>query len=298
MQSLDELRSLIVAHAGAGIRRGVLPGVSIAAVGSTTQPAASVFEPSLTIVAQGTKRTVLGSKSYDYTAGQYVVASVDLPVTGFVLDASEDAPFVVVSMALKPAQIAGLLLETNSVARPRGFSGLVISEAPIELLDPVVRLLRLLDRPDDIPALAAGIEREILWRLLTGDQGATVRQIGLADGSLAHISRAITWMREHYAEPFLVADLARRAGMSESSFHRHFHSATSMSPIQFQKQLRLREARALMLTEPDDVAAIGYAVGYGSPSQFSRDYRRAFGRPPAADASALRTAGGLAPSIP
>jgi AraC-like DNA-binding protein len=298
VEPLDELRELIVRHADGGIRRGILEGVGIAAIGRTTDPAASVFEPSLTIVAQGTKRTMLGTTNYDYTEGQYVVSSVELPVTGFVLKASKEKPFVVVSFALRPAVIAGLLLELDSVARPTGFSGLVVSDAPAELLDPVVRLLRLLDRPADVAALAPAIEREILWRLLTGEQAGIVRQIGLADSSLAMVSRTIRWLREHYAEPLQVVDLARLAGMSAATFHRHFKAATSMTPIQFQKQLRLNEARRLLLTESEDVADVGYSVGYGSPSQFSREYRRRFGRPPALDASALRAVGGLAPSVP
>ena len=298
MELLDELRALIVRHADGGIRRGILDGVGIAAIGHTTEPAASVTEPSLTIVAQGTKRTMLGTTNYDYAQGQFVVTSVALPVTGFVLTASEELPFVVISIALRPAAIAGLLLELDSVARPTGFSGLVVSDAPAELLDPVVRLVRLLDHPADVVPLSSAIEREILWRLLTGEQGPTVRQIGLADGSLAHVSRAIRWLREHYAEPVLIDDLAVIAGMSAATFHRHFKSATSMTPIQFQKQLRLSEARRLLLTAPEDVADVGYSVGYGSPSQFSREYRRRFGRPPALDASALRAAGGLASSVP
>ena len=298
MELLDELRELIMRHADGGIRRGILDGVGIAAVPRTTDPAASVLEPSLTIVAQGAKRTSLGDRDYDYTEGQYVVTSVDLPVNGFVLSASEEKPFVVMSVALRPGLIASLLLDTNSLARPTGFTGLVVSTAPPELLDPAVRLLRLLDHPADIAALAPGIEREIVWRLLTGEQAAIMRQIGLADGSLAHVSRAIRWLREHYAEPVLVEDLAEQAGMSSATFHRHFRAATSMTPIQFQKQLRLSEARRLLLTASDDVAGVGYTVGYGSASQFSREYRRWFGRPPALDARALRTTGGLAPSVP
>ena len=298
MTLLDELRALIVRHAEGGIRRGILDGVGIAAIGYTTAPAASITDPTLTIVAQGTKRTMLGATNYDYTEGQYVVTSVALPVTGFVVEASPELPFVVITIALRPPAIAGLLLDLDSVARPTGFSGLVVSNAPDELLDPVVRLVRLLDRPADVAALAPGIEREILWRLLTGEQGAIVRQIGLADGNLAQVSRAIRWLRESYAEPVLVDDLARLAGMSSAAFHRHFKAATSMSPIQFQKQLRLNEARRLLLAATEDVADVGYSVGYGSPSQFSREYRRRFGRPPALDAAALRNAGGLAPSVP
>jgi transcriptional regulator GlxA family with amidase domain len=141
-------------------------------------------------------------------------------------------------------------------------------------------MLRLLDRPRDLPMLAPMIEREILWLLITGEQGATVCQLGLADSSLTHVNRAVRWIRDHYAETFRVDDLARLSQMSTSAFHRSFHAVTSMSPIQFQKQIRLHEARLLLVVRPDDIARVAYAVGYDSPSQFSREYRRHFGTPP------------------
>jgi AraC-like DNA-binding protein len=289
MDLLAELRLLIVRHAGGASqhRATVLDGVSISSVTEPTPPAAAMSEPSLAVVAQGVKRTVLNGVPYDYRTGQYLVVSLDLPVIGQALQASADEPFAVFSMKLKPAAIAPLLLETVQAARPPAFSGLAISDATPELLDPVVRLLRLLEHPDDLRVLAPGLEREILWRLITGDQGALVRQIGLASSSLAHISRAIRWIREHYHEPVLVADLAALSGMSASSFHRHFRAATSMTPIQFAKQIRLQEARALLMTQPANVAEIGYLVGYESPSQFSREYRRTFGVPPGRDAVRL-----------
>jgi AraC-like DNA-binding protein len=278
MDLLAELRLLIVRHAGGASqhRATVLDGVSISSVTEPTPPAAAMSEPSLAVVAQGVKRTVLNGVPYDYRTGQYLVVSLDLPVIGQALQASADEPFAVFSMKLKPAAIAPLLLETVQAARPPAFSGLAISDATPELLDPVVRLLRLLEHPDDLRVLAPGLEREILWRLITGDQGA-----------LAHISRAIRWIREHYHEPVLVADLAALSGMSASSFHRHFRAATSMTPIQFAKQIRLQEARALLMTQPANVAEIGYLVGYESPSQFSREYRRTFGVPPGRDAVRL-----------
>ena len=286
MDLLAELRLLIVRHAGGASRHRttILDGVSISSVTEPTPPAAAMSEPSLAVVAQGVKRTVLNGVPYDYRTGQYLVVSLDLPVIGQALQASADEPFAVFSMKLKPAAIAPLLLETVHAARPPAFSGLAISDATPELLDPVVRLLRLLDHPDDLRVLAPGLEREILWRLITGEQGALVRQIGLASSSLTHISRAIRWIREHYNEPVLVADLAALSGMSASSFHRHFRAATSMTPIQFAKQIRLQEARALLMTQPANVAEIGYLVGYESPSQFSREYRRTFGVPPGRDA--------------
>ena len=163
-----------------------------------------------------------------------------------------------------------------------------MSNASDDLVDAVVRMLRLPDHPRDLPVLAPMIEREILWRLITGEQGATVRQLGLADSSLAHVGRAVRWIRDHHAETFRVGDLARRSGMSASAFHRNFHAVTAMSPIQFQKQIRLQEARLLLVARPDDVAGVGQAVGYDSASQFSREYRRQFGTPPGRDAARLR----------
>jgi transcriptional regulator GlxA family with amidase domain len=163
-----------------------------------------------------------------------------------------------------------------------------ISDLTDDLIEPLIRLLRLADRPTDIPVLAAAIEREILWRLITGAQGAMVRQIGLADSRMSQIGRAIRWIRDHYAEKLRIEDLARIAGMSLTSFHRHFLGITSMTPIQYQKQMRLQTARSLLMSAAEDVAAVGLTVGYDSPSQFSREYRRQFGRTPGKDGRAMR----------
>ena len=166
--------------------------------------------------------------------------------------------------------------------------GIAVSDAAPALLDAVARLVGLLDEPADA-VLAPGIEREILWRLLTGPQGATMRQVGLADGRLAHLARAITVIRRDHDQTLRVEDLAALATMSVTSFHRHFRALTSMTPIQFQKQIRLHEARARLLSDPGDIAGAGYAVGYHSPSQFSREYRRLFGAPPSRHAAAIRS---------
>lgn len=290
MDLLSELRTLILRHADGGLKRSILDGVNIAAYTTPTQPVGGFAGPSLTVVGQGVKRTILHGKAYDYRTGQYLVVSIDLPVTGHILQASPDEPFVVFSMELRPAAIAALLLETTAKARPPAFSGMIVSDAGAELLDPIVRLLRLLERPEDVRVLGPAYEREILWRLVTGEQAPIVRQIGLADGSLSQISRAIRWIREHYDDPLRVDELANRAGMSVSSFHRHFRSATSMTPLQFQKQIRLQEARALLMTRPRDIGEIGHIVGYESASQFSREYRRLFGAPPGRDAARMQVA--------
>jgi AraC-like DNA-binding protein len=280
---LDELRSLIYRHAvgqrGHSVR--LIDGVQISRLDEATEPTTGLTEPSVAIVASGFKRTFLNGVAYEYHAGQFLVASLDLPVVGQALKASRDEPFAVVSLRLEPLAIAPLLLETPVL--PPQYGGLVVSDATPELLDPVVRLLRIADRPDDVRVLAPGIRREILWRLLTGEQGALVRQIGLADGMLAHISDAIRWIRRHHNEPVRVADLADLAGMSASTFHRHFRAATSMTPIQFQKQIRLQEARILLRTQATTAAEVAYQVGYTSPAHFTREYHKAFGRTPGED---------------
>ncbi|SDY67013.1 AraC family transcriptional regulator [Herbiconiux ginsengi] len=287
MAGIDELRELVLRHSRGGVRHDVLEGLSIGVSAQPTEPAAVMSRPSLALVTQGTKRTVLNGMAYDYHAGQFLVVSLDLPVTGLVLEASAEHPFAVATLALDPALIASLLLEAPAQPTPV-VAGLAVSDAAPELVDAMVRMLALLDHPADVPVLAEAYRREIVWRLLTGDQGALVRQIGVADGSLARVARSVRWIREHYADPLRVDDLAQMARMSSTAFHRHFRAATSMTPIQFQKQIRLQEARTLLLAATDDIAGVGFRVGYDSPSQFSREYRRAFGEPPARDAVRLR----------
>jgi AraC-like DNA-binding protein len=292
--ALAELRGSITRHAGEGRTRTALPGVSVVCSPTTTASPGNVIEPTLAVIAQGVKETALSGRTFTYGPGQFLVVSVALPVIGRITHATVEEPFLAVVLELRPERIAALLLETAPAAT--GLPGaadatpaaIAVSDASPALIDAAGRLLALLDAPEDAAALATGVEREVLWRLLTGPQGATVRQIGLADSRLAHLARAIRWIRGHYNETLRVEELAAFATMSVSSFHRHFRAVTSMTPIQFQKQIRLREARARLLAEPGDVAGVGFAVGYDSPSQFSREYRRMFGVPPSQDALALR----------
>ncbi|HEY4069618.1 MAG TPA: AraC family transcriptional regulator [Burkholderiaceae bacterium] len=296
MDALAELRTLIARHAGAAPT--VTAGVGIKAVSAVepTELAHHVMEPVFAVVAQGAKRAVLGHESFEYGAGQFLVVSVDLPIAGHIARASRELPYLAAGMTLKPAAIATLLLEMPAservIAEPAGFG---VSDAPVDLIEPVVRLLRLLERPRDAAVLGPMLEREILWRLLNGEQGAMVRQIGLADSRLSQISRAIRWIREHHAEPCRIEELADLAAMSASSFHRHFRAVTAMSPLQYQKLIRLQEARARLMAESDDVAAVGFSVGYDSPSQFSREYSRLFGSPPGRDVARWRSAAAPAP---
>ncbi|MDX6394835.1 MAG: hypothetical protein QOJ73_5898 [Streptosporangiaceae bacterium] len=296
MDELARLKEPITRHAGEGRTRTALPGVSVVCSRTTTEPLGDMAEPTLAVVAQGVKETALNGRTFTYGAGQFLIVSVELPVVGHITQASADEPFLAFILKLRPERIAALLLETApaATARPGGAdarpAGIAVSDASPALLDAIGRLLALLDAPRDAAALAAGVEREVLWRLVTGPQGAVARQIGLADSRLAHLARAIRWIRGHYDETLRVEQLAALATMSVSSFHRHFRALTSMTPIQFQKQIRLHEARARLLAEPGDVTGAGFAVGYDSPSQFSREYRRMFGVPPSRDALALREA--------
>jgi AraC-like DNA-binding protein len=280
---LGELRELLARHARAG-QSTALDGVRVCRFDHPVAPAASMSGTSLAIVAQGGKRLALGDQIHDYGPGQYLVTSADLPVTGHVLDSR--LPTLGFGMALEPAEIADLLVDADLPARTGRPELIAVTEAPDELLDAVVRLLRLLDRPSDRRILAPLIRREILWRLLTGDSGEAVRQIATAEST--HVRRAVRWIRENYSEPFKVEELARLAGLSVSAFHRNFHAVTSMSPIQFQKQIRLQEARLLLAGRAHDVTTVGHRVGYVSVSQFSRDYRRQFGTPPSVDSARLR----------
>lgn len=266
----------------------------------TTEPIGHVQEPTFTLVAGGVKHTALNGEVYRYGAGEYLVTTIDLPLVGSIVAADDHEPFMAVSFRLDPDRIASLLLDTGAPSTSSSIgttaahspSAFGVGQAPPPLLDAIDRLLALLDHPADIPALRAGIEREILWRLLTGLQGATIRQIGIADSRLAHLGRAIRWIREHYAERLPIADLAEIAAMSPSSFHRHFLAVTSLTPLDYQKQLRLNEARMRLLTGDRDVATVGFSVGYSSPSQFSREYRRQFGTAPS------ETALSAAPAAP
>lgn len=288
---LDELRSLIIRHAQPDDRT-LIDGVLLSAAGRPGPPEASRTGTVMALIAQGAKRLAIGDRVLDYGPGQYLVASVDLPITGHYTHADPDVPALGFGLVLRPQAIASLVLDAGPrlhvAATPAAPAGLGVADAAPELLDAVVRMVRLLDRPEDRDVLAPMLEREILWRLLTGPHGAAVRQVGIMDSSLTLVSRAVRWITAHHDRTFRVDELARMCGMSTSAFHRTFHAVTALSPIQFQKQVRLQQARLLLLTGADDVATVGHRVGYDSASQFSREYRRQFGLPPGTDARRLR----------
>jgi AraC-like DNA-binding protein len=286
---LAEIRGIIAAHARSDLLTPI-DGLLLSKV-ETQEPDYSLTEPLFVVMAQGGKRLMLGTQMFEYRAGEYLIVTTDLPVTGHFLDARPETPSLGMGLALRPSAIAPLLLEAPAGQWSRATTSppaIATGDVGPDLLDAVARMLRLLDHPSDAHVLAPLIEREILWRLLTGPHGGMIRQIGLASSGLSHVNRAIRWIRANYAEPMRIEDLARLAGMSPSAFHRHFRAATTMSPLQFQKRIRLQEARSLLVARPDDVAGVGHLVGYDSPSQFNREYRRMFGAPPGHDAARLR----------
>lgn len=289
---VEQVRTLIAAHARpdedavAG-----LPGVLVKKVTDPTEPTPSIAEPLLAFTFQGSKRIALGDRVHDQTAGTFMVVAVDLPITGHYVDASRAEPYLGVALELRPAAIAELLV--GEAAGLRGIQtppppGITMHRTSPEIVEALARLLALADHPADAPVLAPLVQREILWRVLSGPAGPTLRQIGLTDSSLSYIGRAVRHLRANAFEPIQVEELAALSGMAVSSFHKHFRTVTSMSPIQYQKRLRLQVARLRLFHDPTDIAAVGHSVGYTSASQFSREYRREFGVPPSADALRMR----------
>jgi len=289
---LEELRSRIARLTAGSSGPTRVEGLTVFSSERATEPLGTVTEPMFALAVQGAKRAVLNDRIFDYRAGQYLIAAVRLPLTSQVMYATRAEPFLGLGLPLRPAIIARLLTEVTSpnAGPPHDGPGIATSDADAKLLDAVLRMLRLLDEPRDIPILASGIRREIHWRLMNGPQADLVKQIGLADSRMALVARAIAWIKTHYDEVIRIEDLACEIGLSVSSLNRHFRAVTAMSPLQYQKQLRLQNARMQLITAPHDVAAIGYSVGYNSPSQFSREYRRMFGAPPGQDAVRLQSA--------
>jgi AraC-like DNA-binding protein len=287
MSHLQEMVALACRHVPECGRADPAPGLTLLRADATTGPVGALYGPSLCVVLQGAKHSSLGRHSFRYDAGKYLVASVDLPVTARITEASREKPYLAMALSLDPASLSALLLEEEQGTLPTA-PGLAVCALEEDLAEPLLRLLRLLDRPRDIPALMPLVCREILYRLLHGPQRNMLRQLALAGSPTARIARSIAWIRDHYDAPLRIAALARLAHMSPSTFHRHFKAVTALTPLQFQKQLRLQEARRRLLAGEAEIAALGFALGYESPAQFSREYRRLFGEPPMRDGAALR----------
>jgi AraC-like DNA-binding protein len=273
-------------------------GLSLFRRDAPTEPMSGMYEPSICLIAQGSKRVLLGDDTYLYNAQNYLITSVHLPTIVQITEASPQAPYLGLRLMLDLREISQLMVD-SSLPQPRvqkSSRGMAVGEVTLPLLNAFQRLIDLLSEEKDIPILAPVIQREIIYRLLVGDQGERLRQIASAGSQSHQIARAIDWLKGNFSEPLSIEELATRASMSSSTFHHHFRSMTALSPLQFQKQLRLREARRLMLAEHLDAASAAFQVGYESPSQFSREYNRLFGAPPLRDITSLRqvTAGAVA----
>ncbi|WP_150581938.1 AraC family transcriptional regulator [Pseudomonas fluorescens] len=284
-KSLAELRSIVMRAQDKWTETG-LPRVAMV---RAEVCADQVYQPMLHLVLQGTKTLSIGADVSRYTEGTYFLVPVDVPATGQVHADSLDKPYLAVSLTLDPAVIAMLLMDEG--AAPGAWQNACFEgvQAPAEMMDAWLRMMRLMDRPHEVAILAPMIEREILLRALQGPLGGILRDVARPDGRMTQIRRVTQWIREHYAEPFRVEPLAHMAGMSVAAFYRHFKSVTAMTPIQYQKRLRLLRARWLLLFDTLDATSIAYTVGYESASQFNREYARLFGLPPARDAARFRT---------
>lgn len=248
--------------------------------------------PSLCVVAQGAKEVFLGEKRYPYDVEHYLLATVELPVTGKVIEASVGTPYFGVRLKMDEGMVGSVVAEAGiPVPRNQGDAkAIVLSRLDADLLDAVVRLMRLIEQPAQAPVLAPLVRREIIYRLLMGDQGHRLRYLPMLGGNSPYIARAIEVLRKNFDRPLSIDALARELGMSSSGFHHHFKAITDMTPVQFQKQIRLQEARRLMLGENLDATSAGFRVGYFDASHFSRDYKKHFGVPPARHMDQLREA--------
>jgi AraC-like DNA-binding protein len=266
-------------------------GFRLSRASGPTEPVQAVYEPSFCFVVQGSKKALLGGEIFHYDPRHYLIFTVDLPVTFQVEEASKAKPYFGFRLGLDPALVASVVMESDIQIKKGDAStkAMNVSSVDADLLDAVVRLVRLVETPAQRKVLGPLIIREIIYRLLIGGQGARLSHVLALGGDGRRISKAIGRLREHFDEQLKMEEIARELGMSVSGFHHHFKSVTSMSPLQFQKHLRLQEARRLMLGEDMDAASAGFRVGYQDPSHFSREYKRHFGAPPHGDIANLRS---------
>jgi len=274
-----------------GSHETAIPRLACARVSQTQHPVHAMHEPAFCVLAQGSKRVLLGEEVYIYDSNQYLVVAQNLPVSGQVVGASPEAPYLGLRLSFDVKDIAALALELapgDAVPTRTSQRGIFTGELSTTLLDPLLRLVKLLDSPEDIPALSPLITREILYRLLRSPDGWRLAQMAVVDSHSQRIAQAISVLSQRFQEALRVEELADEVHMSVSSLHQHFKAVTAMSPLQFQKQLRLQESRRIMLSEHVDAATAGHRVGYESQSQFNREYSRFFGSPPARDVKRLR----------
>lgn len=267
-----------------------IPGLELHRWESPTEPHSYMFSPHLCLIAQGTKQILLGEEAYVYDAKSFVVSSVELPLVSNIMEASPEKPYLGLTLELDLQEISHLMLHDSVATRPNRSAdrGIGVSKMTPALLNAVERLLELLETPADIPVFLPLVRQEIYYRLLMEEQGGRLRQIVMAESRSSQIAKAIDWMKKNFDRPLNIGELASRAGMSPSSFHQHFRTLTAISPLQFQKRIRLNEARRLMLVENMDAGNASFRVGYESPTQFNREYKRMFGNPPKTDIKRLQ----------
>lgn len=295
MDTLGEIAALIARHVPAdGFHATTVARLTLARSSTVTIPMPNVYRPQLCVVAQGQKEVSLGDQLFTYAPGRYGVVTYDLPVIGHVVQATPTNPYLCLFIEFDPVMLGDLAQRVPPPETPLPPIGKTVSDADPALLDAVLRLMRLLDDPAALPVLAPLAEQEILYRLLAGPDGGRMRNVTSSQGRVAQVGRAIAWIGKNFRQRFSIERLAADIGMSPSSLHEHFRAVTAMTPLQFQKLLRLQDARSLMLVEDMDVASAALQVGYESPSQFSREYRRLFGEPPARDIARLRAVPSMA----
>lgn len=268
----------------------VFPGIFIYQSSKPTESEMSVLKPAFCVIAQGSKDILLNNELFHYDSGHYLISTLDLPIMSNVVEASEEKPYLNLRIDLDPALVAAVMIESGIETKKSGTGVKAMDVSPVDadLLEAVVKLVKLFDTPDEMKFLAPLIIREIIYRLLKGKQSARLSQLITTESDAQRISKVVRQIRENIDQPLKIEDTARELGMSVSGFHSHFKSVTAMSPLQFQKQIRLQEARRLMLGENMDVAIASFSVGYEDPSYFSREYKKLFGNPPHRDIAKLR----------
>lgn len=268
-----------------------LPGLYLSRSSMPLEPLHSVVEPSLCVIAQGSKEVLLGESHYRYDPARYLLTTLDLPRVSQVLEASKERPYLSLRLELAPALVGSVMVEANHAPPPASAArAIAVSPLDASLLDAIVRLVRLVDAPAEAQVLMPLITREIIYRLLIGEQGARLCHLALLGGYTSHIARAVERLRQDFDQPLRIEQLARELGVSVSGLHHHFKAVTAMSPLQYQKRLRLQEARRLMLSEDLDAASAAYRVGYRDAAHFNREYKSLFGAPPMRDVQRLRGA--------
>lgn len=282
----EDLGRRIEAYLGDDVERMTsLPGLSFAKVQTCTIPASYVYEPSLSMIIRGRKRVRLGTTTYVYNESRFLLTAVNLPTVTEVLDATPETPYIALLMRLDLQTARQVMADVDSSGPGDAATGFAMATGPatLELFDAVARLIKLIDSPQDLAHVGPLIQREIIYRILVSSAGLCFRETIIAGTQSQRTAKAITWLREHYTQPFRIEELAALAGMGVSTLHHHFRAMTAMSPLQYQKHLRLHEARRILLTEAVDATTAAIRVGYESATQFNREYKRSFGAPPMRD---------------